>query len=247
MRRDDTSNSGSCRSQGMGALAGSLAQETVQHRNGPDLLCNAKVSVAQRPPRGRRCNRIYLDIIGAGGGNRTRTARRPRDFKSRASASSATPACVWILAVATPPRAPALARGPMPLQPQARLVGVTPVVRALEYADIIPTSECPGASRSITVRGTPSFNGSVVPAERTRSTSPARDGRLATTSVGSGTWRPAPDEQHTQGEYCPPDTELTRSSMHQRVRSGWRTMSAGRRRSIRAMSGAARSSKCRWS
>ena len=38
----------------------------------------------------------------AGGGNRTRTALRPRDFKSRASASSATPARDLFYAVSPP-------------------------------------------------------------------------------------------------------------------------------------------------
>jgi hypothetical protein len=38
--------------------------------------------------------RPIANEFGAGGGDRTRTALRPRDFKSRASASSATPAHV---------------------------------------------------------------------------------------------------------------------------------------------------------
>ena len=36
-----------------------------------------------------------ITTVNAGGGDRTHTARRPRDFKSRASASSATPACLY--------------------------------------------------------------------------------------------------------------------------------------------------------
>jgi Phage integrase family len=51
-------------------------------------------------PRGRLTGSIRANpfaISGAGGGDRTHTALRPRDFKSRASASSATPASTLIL------------------------------------------------------------------------------------------------------------------------------------------------------
>ena len=68
-----------------------------RYRPGFDLIFHSNFTfyftVGRKHPPHRylgRCN--YPNLNGAGGGGRTLAASRPRDFESRASASSATPA-----------------------------------------------------------------------------------------------------------------------------------------------------------
>ena len=56
-----------------------------------DRTCGGGDAIVSRAG-GRYPNALYGKESGAGGGGRTLMALRPRDFESRASASSATPA-----------------------------------------------------------------------------------------------------------------------------------------------------------